>query len=794
MTDFAAKPFKLISSFIFLAAAMIFFQSCSKKSYPKGRPFVYSTDVHIEGKYSADEKKELQEELENQLHDSIVPRKKRVLFFFSKLSDPPVFDTLNISKSKVYMSAQLNALGYYRDTINHSVRIDTADDQMRTHIDFFVMPGKLIKLDSVWYNLLDSVPYTPSIDTLQKLTMESPEQRLLREGAPFSKPLISAELDRLTNVYRNNGFLRFSKEQLLAVWDTVGLALLRPTFDIEEQLRQLEALRLRRENPVADVQIRLKPDPDTARLRRYYIGNIRIYPDYNADTLFYLPDTTTLTRYNSQYEFVSYSGLFNPRKLIRFIHLRHGDLYRQSNYLKTQNRFNTLGAWRLVTINQFPRYGQDTVDFELRLVPAPKYSASVNLDVSRNQGNLGVEGGLLGLGANFNLVNRNFLRAANQSTLNFRYGVELATRIDSIQTQQFSLGYAIQFPRLVPRANFIKPEWRENARSILSFNLAQTDRVNYFRVFSLNTAMAWEVSKDKMIIYFRMPNIEYNILERRKLLDSLIKQNASYQYIFNDGLIVSGLLNVTYGWGRKGVTNVVRGSVELAGVPGFIKALSNNAKLYRFIKIDAEYVQTHTFGRKAMVYRLFAGLGKTLPFPASMNNGQPDTINYFLPFFRQYYAGGPNSMRAWSVRKLGPGSTVKSFDRTIAPDRFGDMRLELNGEFRFFIANLTTYPLEGAIFADIGNVWFLRNNPDFENGTFKLSRLYKDLAVGVGYGLRIDFSFLKIRADFAFKAKDPSPGDPAAQNKWFYRWYPGFGNTNGGKRGAQFQLGINYPF
>lgn len=793
MTEPAAKP-TYTYLLIFLAACSFFLPSCGVKNYPRGKAFVYDTEVHIQGKYSTDEKKELKTELENQLHDSIVPRRKRVLFFFRTLKEPPVFDTQNISRSKVYMSAQLNSLGYYRDTINHKVRIDTVKDQMRTYIDFYVIPGKLIRIDSVWYDLLDSVPYTASIDTLQKLTEASPDLRLLKKGVPFSKPLISAELDRLTTVYRNNGFLRFSKEQLLAVWDTVGINLLRPALDFEEQFRLLEALRIRRENPRADVEIRLKPDPDTGRLKRYYVGNVRVYPDYNSDTLFYEPHFVKLERRDNSYEFVSYAQLFRPRKLIKFIYLQHGDLYRQSNYLKTQNKFNTLGAWRLVTINQFPRYGQDTVDFEIRLVPAKKYNASVNLDVSRNQGNLGVEGGLLGLGVNFNLINRNFLRSANQSALNFRYGVELATRIDSIQTQQFTLGYTIQFPRFVPRFNFVPSEWRENAKTFLNFNIGQTDRISYFRVFSLNTSMSWEASRDKVLIGVRWPNIEYNILEPRQLLKNLIATNASYKYIFNDGLIVSGLVNYTYGWGRKDHTNILRGSIEAAGLPGFIKLAANNGKLYRFLKLDAEFVQTHKIRRTALVWRLFAGIGKTMPFPSNLNNNLPDTINYYLPFFRQYYAGGPNSMRGWIVRKLGPGSTIKSFDKTQYPDRFGDMRLELNGEYRFFIANLVDYPLEGALFTDIGNVWFVRSNPDFPEGTFRPANLWKDLAVALGYGLRVDFGFLKIRADFGYKAKDPSPADPAAQNKWFYKWRPGFGDTKKGKRGAQFQLGINYPF
>ena len=79
-------------------------------------------------------------------------------------------------------------------------------------------------------------------------------------------------------------------------------------------------------------------------------------------------------------------------------------------------------------------------------------------------------------------------------------------------------------------------------------------------------------------------------------------------------------------------------------------------------------------------------------------------------------------MRAWTVRKLGPGSSIKSFDRDVAPDRFGDIRLEANIEYRYHMVELFGFPLEGAVFTDIGNVWFLRKNEDFPNGHFQLSR------------------------------------------------------------------------
>lgn len=793
MFVFAAKP-NYISILLIVAAFSLYLSSCTVvKNAPAGKPFVYETNIDIEGKYTTDEKKTLKAQLEQQLHDSIQVRKQRKFLFWLYLKNPPAYDSANAGKSKIYMSALLNSLGYYRDSISFSDTVKLKEGQQRTYIDFTVIPGKLVKLDSIWYNLLDSVPYTKAIDTLQKLTEASLDNRLLKKGEPFSKPVISSELDRLVDVYRNNGFLRFSKEQLIAVWDTVGKNLLTPTFDPLELAQQLEEIRRRNENPTADLEVRLRPDPDSARLTRYYIGNVKIYPDFNVDTSFYNTyETTTeiLSRY--RYEFISLEQRFKNRKLIRFISLRPGELYRQTNYLRTQNKFNSLSAWRLVTINQFPRPGEDTVDFEIRLIPADRMNTSINFDISKNQGNIALEGPLLGLGATFTLVHRNFLKAANQLTTNFRYGIELSSRLDSIQTQQFTISNTIQFPRLVPRMRWIPVDARDNARTFLSFNLGLTDRLNYYRVFTVNTSWGYEFSWNRTILGIRIPNVEYNVLQRRPLLLQLIDSNQSFKYIFNDGLIVSSLINVSIAGGKKNLVNLTRLSIEESGlISGFIPKIFPGVKMYRFVKLDAEFSQTYKIRRTALAWRIFGGIGYGLPF--SNPDGSFDSSNAYMPFFRQYYAGGPNSMRGWSVRKLGPGSSIKSFSRYVAPDRFGDVRLELNGEYRYYLTQFFGFPLEGALFTDIGNVWFLRKNTDFENGEFDIKRLWKDLAVAVGTGFRWDFGFLKARFDFAYKAKDPSPSDINAQNKWFYKWTPGFGAKNG-KRGVQFQLGINYPF
>jgi outer membrane protein insertion porin family len=780
----AAKTLKrTIYTFAIAAIALLFHSCTTVKNYPVNTPFVYQTNINVEGKYSTDEKKQLVASLDQQLHDSVRVLSQRKFLFWHVIKNPPVYDTVNIDKSRIYMSALLNSIGYYRDSISADTSLHIEGDQFRTTVNFKVIPGKMVTIDSVWYDMHDTTANRNETDTLQALTLQAMVEKMLHKGDPFSKPLISSEVDRLSDVYRNNGFLRFSRDQVLAVWDTVGRNILRFTTDPAEQVRQLEELRKRRENPTASVEFRLRPGADSTRLTRYYVGTVKIYPDFTGDTTQFAGKRDVLTR--NQYEFISYEGLFIPRKLLRFIYLDRGELYRQSNYLRTQNKFNSIGAWRLVTINQLPRPGQDTVDFEIRLVPAKKYSTGLNFDVSYNQGDI-TASNLVGIGTTFTLINRNFQKAANQATTNIRYGVELASKAPHIQTQQLLLSHTIQFPRLVPRLTWIPQPARENARTFLSFNVGYTDRIDFYRVATVNASWAYEFAWKKLLLGIRIPNIEYNYLQRRQGLEDLIDSNSSYKYIFNTGLIISTLYNFTIAGGRKNLTNLTRISFEESGIlTGLLHDAFPNAELYRFVKLDAEFSQNYKIRRSAFAWRMFGGIGYGLPF--SLKDGTKDTTNFYMPFFRQYYAGGPNSMRAWGIRKLGPGSSIKSFSRQIAPDRFGDIRLELNGEYRFYLTQIFGFPAEGALFTDMGNVWFLRKNPDFINGEFNINRLWKDLAIGVGTGFRWDFGFLKARFDYAYKVKNPSPDatDPTSQNKWFYKWQL----LNG-----QFQLGINYPF
>ncbi|MDQ3278442.1 MAG: outer membrane protein assembly factor [Bacteroidota bacterium] len=772
------------------------------KNYPPRTPFVFQTSIHVESdSLGPDAKKELETQLAQQLHDSVRVRgvakaigwDNPILgffprFFYEVLQNPTPYDSLYAAQSVQFMETLLNTEGFYRDSITFSTRIDAKNDslQQRTILDFYVYPRGVTKLDSIAYRLNAdttnlSARQRQNLDTLQQLVFDSTVTKpVIKRGDAFSKYKLASERDRLADVFRNNGYMRFSEEEILITWDTVGVELLRPTIDPIEQAQLLQRLAERRANPVADVEFRLRENPDSTRATRYYVGNINVYPDYTTDTVRQYRFVDTIQGYIIRYN----EPLFKKKIFPDYIFFEHGNLYRQSDYLKTQSKFNSLAAWRLVAIDQQPREGQDTADFNIRLTPSRKYAFNTNFEISRNQGNLSIaQGNLIGLGLTFGVQNRNFAQGANQSTTNFRFGTELnATLKDLIQTRQLTLSHTIQIPRLVPGFMRRFSRAKENTvASVFTMNGGLTQRRDYFDLTTFNTSWGYQFGWRNKIFGIRFPNIEYNYLIRRDSLQKLIDSNASYKYIFNTGFIVSVLSNYSIAKSSENVTSLASFSAELSGLPGLFKSSIFNTNLYRFLKVDAEYRRTRKLFRNAFAWRVFAGVGFSMP------SSRFDSINRYLPFFREYFAGGPNSMRAWSVRRLGPGSALRSFNRTVAPDRFGDIRFEANAEYRIFLTNYKGIGVNTALFVDMGNVWFLRYNPDFPGGEFPrtVEKLWKDLAIGTGTGLRLDFGFLKVRVDYAFKVKDPTPVNPKAQNKWFHDWQL----LNG-----QIQLGIDYPF
>ena len=738
------------------------------KNYPPNKPFVYETNINLEANLTKDDRGVLLSQLRNQLDDSIRSRTKSYPFW-EVLKEPPVYDSTAAERSVSFMRALLHSRGYLRDSIRYDTVLTVVPDdppQLRTAVNFTVIPGKVFELDSIKFRL--------EHPELQSLTEATLAQSYLKRGDPFSKQTISLERERLVNQFRNNGYLRFTVDELVGIWDTLDVALLVPATTLDEQIRQLQAIQRRIDTPTANLEMILKPGVDSNRLRKYFVGHTVIYPDRSPDTVGLTPVTVP---YDRNYTIIYHRNLFKHRFLTQNIYFKRGDLYNQQKFFATITRFNTMGAWRLVNIDQIPREGTDTVDFAIILTPAEKYSFIANIEGSRNS-NYILQESLLGIGFSAQLINRNFARASNQSNTTFRFGTEVATKGEFVQSRQAALSHSILFPKLIPDLKWIKGQARENFRTLFTFSLANAIQKDYFNLTSLNGAWGYETAWKNKTLSLKVPNIEYTYLIKGQKLIDLIDSNPSLRGIFNDnGLVLSMQASFSIrGASAKG-NHIVRFNAEESGNIANLINIKIFDNLFRFVKFDAEYIRNVQLGRKVFVYRGFAGIGVAL---RTRNKTTPEEIN--LPFFKQYYAGGPNSMRGWGIRTLGPGSSVRQDSEDNF--RFGDIQVETNAELRFPLARIAGVQVNSAIFTDIGNVWFRRKTTDFPEGHFTFSKFYKDLAVSVGSGLRIDFSFFLLRLDYGLKVKNPSPVHWEAQNKWFHN-FP----FNG-----VLQLGINYPF
>ncbi len=778
MSTFQHRSYFLLFKTLVVVYSAGWLSSCSvvPKNFPENTPFVYEYNINVEDDMNKDDKQRLESGLKNQLDDSIRVRTVNKLIYHGinrpVLDHPPVYKTENAERSVASMSVLLHSLGYFRDSVTYdtSMRIVNGN-QYRTSVNFTIKPGKATLLDSVNYSLKDT--------GLNIITQANINEAIIKKGDPFAKTSISSELDRLVDLYRNNGYMRFSREELIGVWDTLNPAIINPSLDPFEQIALLDSIQKSRANPKANLEIILKPGYDSSKLTKFFVGNITVYPDFQLGASSLSPNDTIVDGVKISY----YRNLFKPKILPPNIFFRRGDLFSESQYNKTITRFNSLGSWKVVNIEKSPRFGTDTADFNIKLSPATKYSFSATIEGSRNQS--AVSGNLFGVGLNLGIQNRNFAKRAIQTTTNLRFGIEISDS-SFIQTQQFSISHNIYFPRSVPNYKWIPEKYRQNIRTIFSFNAGNTERKDLYNLTTVNGSWGYEFQKKNLLLTLRIPNFEYAFLIKRQKLNDLIDSTPALNNIFTDGFISSIAGGITVSGGKNNNLNVFRGNFEESGlVTGLIRNKFLDSNLYRYIKLDAEFVQKFVYSKSSLVLRLFAGVGYELG-----STKHPDK-KYNLPFFKEYFAGGPNSMRAWGLRRLGQGSTVKEFKAT--PERYGDLQLEGNIEYRFPFFTISGVKVNGALFTDIGNVWFLKSDtahgrPDSE--VFNLGRLGKDIAIGAGFGLRVDFGYFVVRLDYSQKVKDPSPdfNYSQLQNKWF-----GYLRNNFAK-GSQFQLGISYPF
>ena len=262
-------------------------------------------------------------------------------------------------------------------------------------------------------------------------------------------------------------------------------------------------------------------------------------------------------------------------------------------------------------------------------------------------------------------------------------------------------------------------------------------------------------------------------------LDSPNNRNAILRYNYEDLFIMKVGAGLTYNDGQ----NALRANIETAGnlLDGLSAAFrfkqnaSGQHTLFniayaQYAKFDADYTRLLNFDSRNTL-AMHVGLGIAWPYGNS-------TV---LPFEKRYFSGGANSVRGWSVRSLGPGSFRGSNGRIDFINQTGDMKLDLNLEYRTYLF----WKLNGAAFVDAGNIWTLRSYAEQPGGQFKLGSFYKQIAVAYGVGLRLNFDYFVLRFDMGMKAINPAY---RTQNEHYALLHPAFG------RDFTFHFAVGMPF
>jgi len=744
--------------------------SCTiPRKFQQGKPFLFENTINIKGgNFNKDQRNSLNQKLYGQLDDSAKVNTKDFLFLLHFINQPPAYDSNYAAISARSMKGSLVHLGYYSAEVDFEADTSAVGNQQRVAVKYTVTAGNPTLVDTISYRLKQP--------ELQQLAIDTRSKSYLAKGKPVSKSDILGEISRLVELYRNNGYYKFTSDDLTLRGDTTIAALTIISDDPFENLQLLEEANQLRDKPTIKLAMVQNPVTDSARIRKYFIDSIIIYPDFTpADMNNNAPYTEEVRR---GYVIRYHKKLLKNSLILRNMAINKGDVYSQENYNKSITNFAKTGVWQNANIQvQEVKDSARKVNLIVQLIPSKKYGFEANIEASYsansnlNSATIANAGNLLGLSTNVSLQNRNVARSGTKMTHALRAGVELNLNSQQganrkLNSTELSYTNTISFPRLIGPITLFYPNKKlRSQQTFINLVPAYTNRINLFNQLSASAAFGNEFTSEKHANrknLFKFLNIEYSYLYNQSdSFKKTVELNPYLRYSFNTALVI-GVLN--YGYSsiyinpkRPNTVRTFRWNIEESGLLlgrfGLFKK-----HLRQFIKTDLEYTFVVNRLKTARIFRVFGGVG--IPIGSSDSS---------LPFFKQYFAGGANSMRGWPIRGIGPGAKrLAPYNSLALNDRTGDVRLEINGEYRYTIVQLipNSLVLKGALFVDAGNVWNFKNTrvgggPDSLQLNF--SRLYQQLGVTAGTGFRFDFSYFLIRFDLGFRVKRP---DIAKNNGW----------------------------
>jgi len=664
-----------------------------------------------------------------------------------------VLDSSLLDKSFKNMKGYLVNHGFFDAEVTYDVRTKNK----KAFVTFQINEKKAYLLDSV-FTRTDNVE-------IKELMKTHASTSYLKQGEIYNQDNISTERDRLEELLKNNGYYMFSKSYVnyIAYQDTVAKSIRleqviqKPTFAENHQVYTLDTIRFR-----------INPPTDE-------------FADRQIQTKF------------KGIDFSFYRDRFSAKTLASRIQLQKGSPYNRLEVLETQRLINSLDLFRFVNITF------DTLNTSLTAniftQPNQKYQLT-------NQLGMTITEQLPGPFFSTALRNRNLFRAGELLELNFRAGLEgvaSATGQGVYQSSEVNTSLSVIFPRfLIPFApGTLQQFGKFTPNTRLQFGYLNTNRPEYKRnAINGQLGYTWAIRNNRQsftinaadVSYIRTPFIQDEFLA---ILENLQNDGNNLIWSFLPSLISSFSGQTLINFNRYGDFDARKASLlRIFGESGGTTLNFTNVKRndspdisfanFQWLKGQIDYRKYYPINKKQTIaYRLNFGLAR--PYGVSVG---------ILPYEKYFFAGGGTSIRAWQARRLGPGSSVpitgSGGDYDYTNEQPAEMILESMLEYR---RKLFSY-FDMAVFVDAGNSWMIGRDDARPGADFRYDRFYKEIALGTGVGLRMDFDFLVIRLDLATKAMDPARPEG---ERWILDNVR-FNRPFGVRGQTVFNFGIGYPF
>jgi outer membrane protein insertion porin family len=664
-----------------------------------------------------------------------------------------LLDSIEIESSVENLKGYLVNHGFFESKVDFEVKTE----DKKAFVTFIITEKSPYVLDSV---------YTRSENKeIIKLLNQTEKSSQINQGDFYNQDNISAERNRIEELLKNNGFFMFSKSYInyIAYKDTTN-----KTIKLEQVIQKPTFTDIHEIYTIDSVNFQINPPSNEFADRRV----IEKYRDIN---------------------FSFYQDRYSAKVLASRIFFQRGQAYSRISAIETQRQMSNLDLFRFVNIS-FDTLGT-SLTANIFTQPNQKYQLT-------NQVGMTITEQLPGPFFSTAVRNRNFFRAGEILEFNFRAGLEgvaSATGQGVYQSSELNTGVTLIFPRfLIPFAPGTLQQfgrYNPNTRVRLGYNY--TNRPEYTRN-SVNSLLSytWVTSNNKIfytlnvadLSYIRTPKIQKEFLD---ILTNLQNQGNNLVWSFLPSFIssMSGqtIINFNkYGNFKANKASLLRLFAESGGTTlNFMDVQSNNEPgiefaNFQWVKTQLDFRRYYPVSEKqTFAYRFNFGWAR----PYGVSSG-------ILPYEKYFFAGGGTSIRAWQARRLGPGSSVpKTGERgeyDYTNEEPAEMIIETMLEYR---RKLFGY-FDMALFIDAGNSWMIGYDPARPGADFRYDRFYREIAVGAGFGLRMDFDFLVIRLDLATKALDPAK--PLGE-RWVFDNIS-FRQPFGIKGQTVLNFGIGYPF